>query len=80
MYFVFPEGCELSRIRLTSVYGCVIVGQPSSSVVIGIEEVSEEDISFPDHISGPPSGWRSAVSSVAMLRAMNEGHSCLPPR
>ena len=74
------KGVSLSRIRLTSVYGCVIVGQPSSSVVIGIEEVSEEEISFPDHISGPPSGWSSAVSSVAMLRAMTEGQSGLPPR
>ena len=42
------KGVSLSRFRLTSVYGCVIVGQPSSSVVIGIEEVSEEEISFPD--------------------------------
>ena len=31
-------------------------------------------------MSGPPSGWSSAVSSVAMLRAMTEGHSGLPLR
>ncbi len=74
------NGVSLSRILFTRVYGCVGVGQPSSSVVMGIKEVREEDISFPDHISGPPSGWRSAVRRVAMLRAMNDGHSGLPPR
>ena len=74
------NGVSLSRILFTRVYGCVGVGQPSSSVVMGIEEVREEDISFPDHISGPPRGWRSAVRRVAMLRAMTDGHSGLPPR
>ena len=74
------NGGSLNKIRLTGVYGCAIVGQPSSSVVMGIEEISDEESSFPDHISGPPSGWSSAVSSVAMLRAMTEGHSGLPPR
>ncbi len=44
------KGVSLSRIMFTCVYGCVGVGQLSSSVVIGIEEVREEDISFPDHI------------------------------
>jgi hypothetical protein len=47
---------------------------------MGIEEVREEDISFPEHISGPPRGWRSAVRRVAMLRAMTDGQSGLPPR
>ena len=70
----------MSKIRLTRVYGCMTVGQPSLSVIIGIEEVSEEEISFPDHISGPPSGRRSAVRSVAMLRAMTEGHRGLLSR
>ena len=56
------------------------VGQPSSSVVIGIEEDKVEDISFPDHISGPPRGWRSAVRRVAMLRAIMEGQRGRSPR
>jgi len=74
------KGVSLSKIQLTRVYGCVTVGQTSLSVIMGIEEVSEEEISFPDHISGPPSGWRSAVRSVAMLRAMTEEHRGFPPR
>jgi hypothetical protein len=74
------KGASLNNIRFTRVYGCVRVGQPSSSVVMGIEEVREEDISFPDHISGPSRGWRSAVRRVAMLRAITDGQSGLPPR
>jgi hypothetical protein len=74
------NGVSLSRILFTRVYGCVGVGQPSSSVVMGVEEVREADISFPDHISGPPRGCRSAVRRVAMLRAMTDGQSGLPPR
>ena len=69
-----------SRIRFTLVYGCLGVGQPSSSVVIGIEEVRDREISFPDHISGPPRGWRSAVRRVAILRAIADGQRDLPPR
>ncbi len=81
VYILFSQkGVSLSRILFTCVYGCVGVGQLSSSVVIGIEEVREEDISFPDHISGPPRGWRSAVRRVAMLRAMTDGQIGLPPR
>ena len=71
---------SLLNIRFTRVYGCVGVGHPSSSVVIGIEVDRVEDISFPDHISGPPSGWRSAVRRVAMLRAITEGQRGRPPR
>ncbi len=44
------NGVSLSIIRFTPVYGCLGVGQPSSSVVMGIEEVREEENSFPDHI------------------------------
>jgi hypothetical protein len=62
------------------VYGCVGVGYPSSSVVIGIEEDRVEDISCPDHISGPPRGWMSAVRRGAMLRAITEGQRGHPPR
>ncbi len=43
-------------IRFTRVYGCVGVGHPSSSVVIGIEEDRVKDNSVLDHISGPPRG------------------------
>ena len=74
------NGVSLSRILFTRVYGCVGVGQPSSSVVMGIEEVREEDISFPDHISGPPRGWRSAVRRVAILRAITDEQRGLPLR
>ncbi len=70
----------VSRIRFTFVYGWLGVGQPSSSVVMGIEEVREKDISLPDHISGPPRGWRSAVNGVAILRAITDGQRGLPPR
>ncbi len=49
-------------------------------MIMGIKEVSEEDISFPGHISGPPRGWRSAVRSVTMLREITEGQKGLPPR
>ncbi len=41
---VSQKSVSLSKIRLTGVYGCVIVGQPSSSVMLGIEEVSEDEI------------------------------------
>ena len=71
---------SLSRIRFAPVYGCLGVGQPSSSVVMGIDEVRDREISFPDHISGPPRGWRSAVIRVAMLRAITDGQIGLPPR
>ncbi len=63
------KGVRLRNIRFTHVYGCVGVGQPSSSVVVGIEEDRVEYNSLPDHISGPPRGWRSVVRRVAMLRA-----------
>ncbi len=71
---------SLLNFRFTRVYGSVGVEQPSSSVVIGIEEDRVEDISFPDHISGPPRGWRSAVRRVAMLWAITEGQRGRPPR
>ncbi len=66
------KGVSLLNIRFTRVYDCVGVEQPSSSVVMSIEEDRGEDSSFPDNISGPPSGWRSAVRRVAMLRAIAE--------
>ena len=71
---------SLLSIRFTGVYGCMGVGHPSSSVVIGIKEDSVEYISLSDHISGPPSGWRSAVRRVAMLRAIIDGQRGRPPR
>ena len=74
------NGASRSRIRFTFVYGWLGVGQPSSSVVMGIVEVREKEISFPDHISGPPRGWRSAVRRVAILRAITDGQRGLPPR
>ena len=74
------KGVSLLSIRLTFVYGCLGVGQPSSYVEMGIEEDKVEDISLPDHISGPPMGWRSAVSRVAIFRAITEGQRGRPPR
>ena len=55
------------------------MGQPSSSVVIGMTIVSAIEIGLSDQISGPPRGCRSAAISVAMLRAMMEGQSGVPP-
>ncbi len=48
-------------------------GQPSSSRSIGILVAMEVDIWLPDQISGPPTGWRSAISKVAMLLASMDG-------
>ena len=56
-----------------------MVGQPSSSIVMGMALVSAVEIGFPDQISGPPRGCKSAAISVAMLRAMMEGQSGVPP-
>ena len=56
-----------------------MVGQPSSSVVMGMAFVSVVEIGFPDQISGPPRGCKSAAISVAMLRARIEGQSGVPP-
>jgi hypothetical protein len=55
------------------------VGQPSSSVVMGITWVSVANIGFLGHIYGPPRGCRSTTKSVAILCAMMEGQSGLPP-
>ncbi len=40
-----------------------------------MSEVMDVEIRFPDQISGPPIGWRSAKSRVAMLRAINNLHA-----
>jgi hypothetical protein len=40
---------------------------------------SAVDIGLPDHISGPLRGFKSAAMSVAMFRAMMEGHIGVPP-
>ena len=60
--------------------GCVGVGQSSSSLVRSIIVVFVVDIGLPGQTSGPPSEWRSATMSVAMLRAIMEGQSGHPPR
>ncbi len=74
------KGVILLSIRFTRMYGCVGMGHPFSSMVIGIEEDRVKDSSFPDHISGPPREWRSAVRRVAMLRAITEGQRGRPSR
>ncbi len=65
---------------MIGVYCCEDVGQSSSSVVMGITVVSVVDMGLPNRISGPSRGWRSDAMSVAMLRAILEGQSGLPPR
>jgi hypothetical protein len=55
------------------------VRQPSLSDVIGMALVSAIEIGFLDQISGPPRECRPAAISVAMLRAMMEGQSGVPP-
>ncbi len=40
----------------------------------GIRDEMKRDIRLPDQISGPPTGWRSAINRVVMLRATIEGH------
>jgi hypothetical protein len=60
-------------------YGCMRMGQPSSSMVMGIDKDSVDDISFPGHISGPPRGCKPVVRRVALLRAMTEGQRGLTP-
>ena len=40
-----------------------------------MSEVKDVEIRFPDQISDPPIGWRSAKSRVAMLRAINNLHA-----
>ena len=73
------NGVSLRRIRSFRVYGWMGLGQPSPSVVIEMALASAVDIGFPDHISGPPRGCKSATMSVAMFRAMMEGHIGVPP-
>jgi hypothetical protein len=62
------------------VYNCEGVGHSSSSVMMCVVVVNVVDIRLPDEFSGPPYGWRSGASSVAMLRAAMEGQSGRPPR
>ena len=54
---------------------CDFKGQPSSSSWMGISVHIDAEIWFPDQISGPLVGWRSAKSRVAMLRAKTELHA-----
>ena len=53
----------------------MVVGQPSTLVVMGMAFVSAIEIEFPDQISGPPRGCRSDAISVAMI----ERQSGVPP-
>ena len=55
------------------------MGQPSSSVVIGMALVSAIEYGVSDKMYGPPRGCRSTANIVAMLRAMMEGQSGVPP-
>ncbi len=47
------KGVSLRRILSVRMQGWLVVGQPSSSVVIGMAFVSATEIGFPDQISGP---------------------------
>ncbi len=42
---------------------------------MGMSEEMDVEIWFPDQISGPPVGWRSAMSMVAMFRANTDLHA-----
>ena len=42
---------------------------------MGKSEEMDVEIRFPDHISGPPVGWRPARSRVAMFRAITDLHA-----
>jgi hypothetical protein len=55
--------------------GWVCRGRPVSSVRTGMSVEMEVAIGFPAQISGPPVGWRSAMSKVAILRAMMDLHA-----
>ncbi len=46
------KGVSLRNIRFAHVYDCVGVGQPSSYVVMDIEENIVEDSELPNRISG----------------------------
>ena len=61
-------------MRSTRVYGWMGVGHLFVSMVTGMADEIMVDIWLPDQISGPPRGCTSAAMSVAMLRAMMEGH------
>ena len=74
------RGMSFFRIRLTRVYGWVGVGHPSSSVIMGMDNVSVVYMGLPDQILGPPRRLRSVAMSVAMLQAIIEGHGGLPLR
>ena len=47
---------------------------------MGICDEIEMDIWFPDQIAWPPTGWRSAINRLAMLRATTEEHMGGGPR
>ena len=54
---------------------CIFKGQPSSSSWMRMSEEMDVAIRFPDQISGPPVGWRSAMSRVDMFRANTDLHA-----
>ena len=63
-----------------SVYGWLGAGQPSSSLVMGMDVVKTAEIGLLDQIPGLPRGCISDSTSVAILREFMEGQSGLPPR
>ena len=66
------SGVNFFRINAAAGKACICKGHPSSSNWIGMSEEMDVEIWFPDQISGPPVGWRSARSRVAMLRAITD--------
>ncbi len=72
------RGASLWRICVACGKGWSSVGQPSSSVVIGILDVIVVDICLPDQISMPPMGCRSAVSRVATFLPITDGNVARP--
>ena len=58
--------------------GCASAGQPSSSVMVGIQDVMESEIWLPDQMSTVPMGCKSTVSSVATFLPIIDWHVAWP--
>jgi len=69
------SGVDFCRMSVEAGKACVCKGQPSSSIWMGMSEEIDVEIRFPYQISGPPVRWRSAISRVAMLRAITCLHA-----
>ena len=69
------NGVRFVRTDVDAGKSCDFIGHPSSSRRMGMSEAMDVEIRLPDHISGPPVGWRSARIRVAMFRAITDLHA-----